>query len=93
MQELTPEIRDKILEAVRKLHRIEVVAVEAGVSKATIAAWQERGQKETSGKYRDFILAMEEADKDGIESHLGIIRKAASEGDKWSQNWLKERGL
>jgi hypothetical protein len=93
VQELTPEIRDKILEAVRKLHRIEVVAVEAGVSKATIAAWQEQGQKETSGIYKDFVLAMGEAEMEGVERYRGIIRKAASEGDKWSQNWLKENDV
>jgi len=40
VQELTSEIRDKILEAVRKLYPIEVVATEAGVSKTTLNEWR-----------------------------------------------------
>ena len=92
VQELTSEIRDKILEAVRKLYPIEVVALEAGVSKTTLNEWRELGMKENSGKYRDLVLAMEKADKEGIESHLDGIRTAANSGDKGAQNWLKEHG-
>ena len=90
MQELTSEIRDKILEAVRKLYPIDVVALEAGVSKTTLNEWRELGMKENSGKYRDLVLAMEKADKEGIKSNLDIIITAANSGDKGAQNWLKE---
>jgi hypothetical protein len=90
VQELTSEIRDKILEAVRKLYPIDVVALEAGVSKTTLNEWRELGMKENSGKYRDLVLAMEKADKVGIKNNLDIIITAANSGDKGAQNWLKE---
>ena len=48
--------------------------------------------KENSGKYRDLVLAMEKADKEGMKSNLDGIRTAANSGDKGAQNWLKEHG-
>ena len=59
-QKLTPEIEQKILEALLKDYSVKDAALLSGVSRATIYGWMKRGQAAKSGKYRQFLDTIED---------------------------------
>ena len=59
-QKLTPEIEQKILDALLKDYSVKDAAILAGVNKSTIYGWMKRGQAAKSGKYRQFLDTIED---------------------------------
>jgi hypothetical protein len=68
--------RNRILEALRRGHYLKHAAALAGVGERTVHDWVSRGREAKSGAYRNFFLAVEEADATAIDSHLEVIEKA-----------------
>ena len=60
-QKLTPEIEQKILDALLKDYSVKDAALLAGVNKSTIYGWMKKGQVQKRGKYREFLDAIEDA--------------------------------
>jgi predicted transcriptional regulator len=78
---LTPEVQERILAAVRAGNYIEPSARSAGISPATFHRWIARGEKATSGIYRDFYEAVKRAEADAEVHAVAVIRKEIADGD------------
>lgn len=87
---LTPEVQEKIVQAIRAGAYIETAAAYAGVNKQTLYNWMKRGNQQRSGKYRRFLDAVEKALADAEMRDLLIITKAA-EVDWKAAAWRLER--
>jgi len=87
---LTPELQEKILQAVRAGNYIETAAVYAGINKTTLYDWLKRGARAKSGKFREFSNALEKALAEAEVRDVAIIAKAAQE--QWqAAAWRLER--
>jgi len=51
-EKLTPEVQQKIVDAIRLGNYIETAAAYAGISKSTLYDWLKKGGRARSGKYR-----------------------------------------
>lgn len=89
---LTPEVQEKICQAIREGNFLYVAAFAAGVNPVTVQDWLARGQIQGSGKYYDFVVAFRQAEAEAERKAVMEIRKAGAEGD-WRANleWLKRR--
>ena len=87
---ITKEIQDKICEALRIGCYIEGAAAYAGIHKRTVYNWMERGHKQKSGPYREFLHAVEIAIDEGEAVHLNNIYEK-SKVDWRASAWTLER--
>lgn len=88
---LTPEIRKRIVDAVRAGNYLETAAKFAGVAKQTLYNWMARGRRASRGEYREFVDAVEKALSDAEVADVAIIGKAAREGNWQAAAWRLER--
>ena len=58
---LTPEVSEKICEALEKGHSIKGACGYAGIHEVTYYRWYERGQEAKSGKYKQFVCDVDYA--------------------------------
>lgn len=87
---LTPELQEKICQAIRAGNYIETAAAYAGVNKSTLYDWLKRGGRAKSGKYKEFSNAVEKALAEAEVRDVFIIGKAAEEN--WqAAAWRLER--
>lgn len=68
----------------------QVGAAYAGISHSTVVRWIEIGRAEESGKYHDFVGALDLAIAEFEHEHLTNLTEAAKTDPKWSA-WLLER--
>jgi hypothetical protein len=54
---LTPEVKDRLLSALRAGNYLEPACVYAGISYQTFLNWKERGEREGRGPYFEFLVA------------------------------------
>lgn len=79
-----------MVEALRAGNYLETAAAFAGVSKVTLYDWLRRGNEQSSGRFRDFLNAVEKALADAEVRDVAIIAKAA--GADWkAAAWRLER--
>jgi transposase len=78
---LTPERRDRILQATRAGCDIEIACRAAGVGTSTYYRWKARGEQEPVGPYRDFFMALRTAEAEAEVHAVAVIRHAM--GDDW----------
>ncbi len=92
---LTAEVSEKIVRAIRAGNYPEVAAGHAGVHPATYYRWMERGALEGSAPeddpYRQFRSEVERAIADAEAAEVGLVIKAARDGDWRAAAWLLER--
>ena len=62
---------------------IDIACTDADISKELCLEW-------LAGN-TDYQKRVDDADQQMVERHLTCIRKAANDGDKEAQQWLKER--
>lgn len=87
---LTPALQAKVVEAIRAGNYIETAAAYAGVSKVTLYDWMRRGNEQKSGRFREFLNAVEKALGDSEARDVALIGKAA--GEDWkAAAWRLER--
>lgn len=87
---LTPEIQEKIVQAIRAGNYIETAAAYAGIDKTTLYDWLKRGARAKTGKYREFSNAVEKALAEAEVRDVAIIAKAAEK--HWqAAAWRLER--
>jgi len=87
---LTPRIHTVVVESIRAGNYMEVAARAAGVDKATLYRWLEKGAK-TSGVYRDFRDAIETADADSEAESVKTIVEAGRRNWKAAMTYLERR--
>ena len=59
-QKLTPEIEQKILDALLKDYSVEDAALLTGVHRSTIYGWMKKGRVQKRGKFRDLLDTIED---------------------------------
>lgn len=87
---LTPELQDRIVQAIRAGAYIETAAAYAGVSKDTLYQWLKRGARSKSGIYRQFSDAVEKALAEAEMRDVMLVGRAA-ETNWQAAAWRLER--
>src|SRR5947199_10829600 len=59
---LTPEVTERIVQAVKAGNYVHVAAQAAGISPSTFYRWMERGERESDGIYAEFYTAVRRAE-------------------------------
>lgn len=89
---LTPEVQDRIVQAIQAGNYIEVAAQYAGVHKGTLYRWlQQADDPEADDIYRDFRDAVESARSAAEVRNVALIQKAANDGTWQAAAWYLER--
>ena len=87
---LTPEVQDRILQAVRAGLRYREAALAAGIDERTFYNWKRRGEEAKSGIYFQFFQSLKEAEARGELALLARIQAASQE--TWqAAAWILER--
>jgi transposase len=82
---LTPEVKDRLLSALRAGNYLEPACVYAGISYQTFLNWKERGEREGRGPYFEFLEAINKAMADAE------IRAVAQWQQAMPENWQAVR--
>ncbi len=88
---LTAEITEKICRYLRHGGYLETAAQAAGIDRKTLYNWIRRGEREAKGRYRDFVVQVEEAMAQAEMGDLLRIEKAAQDGVWQATAWRLER--
>ena len=86
---LTPQVRDKIIEALTAGNYAKHAVAYAGVDMATYCRWMEKGEQGRS-PYREFREAVEAAKAEAVVRNVTIIQRAART-DWRAAGWYLER--
>ena len=91
---LTPEVQDRIIEALRAGNYQDTAAAYAGVSRTAFYRWMEQGaQDDAPAIYRDFRDAVEKARSEAEVRNVALIQRAAQEGTWQAAAWFLERSF
>lgn len=74
---LTPPLQAKICELIAAGAYVETAAAYVGVSKVTLYEWMRKGNGQTTGRFRDFLNAVEKALATAEIRDIAVIGKAA----------------
>ena len=88
---LTPEIRQRIVQAISIGTHRQDAAEYAGIDAATLRRWMTRGLEETDGPYAEFRTAIVEAEARAKITAMGCITKAARAGDWKAASWWLQK--
>ena len=90
---LTPEVQDKIVNALRAGNYQETAAKYAGISDKTFYEWMRRGESDDPKEaiFVEFRQAVEKAKSDAEVRDVALIDKAASDGTWQAAAWKLER--
>ncbi len=87
---LTPEVRDRIVQAIKAGNYMETAAAYAGISKDTLYTWLRRGASEADGAYAEFAAAVDQALASAETRDVALIGQAAEK--EWqAAAWRLER--
>src|SRR5690554_1102925 len=78
---LTPEVIKRLTEAIRAGNYYEAACGYAGIGYSTFRAWMVRGEKAKSGKYPEFMEAIQKAE------HEAEVRMVAMWQKHMPENW------
>lgn len=89
-EKLTKEIQSTILTFLAGGNYLETAALASGIDKNTLFHWLRRGRKAKSGKYRDFLIAVQktQAEREGLD--VAQVQKAGTKDWK-ATAWRLER--
>lgn len=88
---LTPEVQERIIQAIRAGNYRETAAAYAGIHIGTFYRWLQKGERAKSGPYREFREAIERAEAEAEVRHVAIVAKAATDDPKAAMWWLERR--
>lgn len=91
-EKITPQIQQKIVDALRMGNYIETAAAFAGIHKSTLYDWLKKGASATDehDKYRQFSDAVEKAMAEAEMRDVAVIAQASK--DNWqAAAWRLER--
>jgi transposase-like protein len=87
---LSPELQQRIVQALSAGAYVETAAAMAGVSKQTLYSWLKRGADQAQGPFREFLDAVEKAQAEAEVRDIALIAKAAQ--TQWqAAAWRLER--
>ena len=88
---LTPEVQERIVQALRAGNYQETAAAYAGIGESTFYEWMERGRDEPGSVYSEFVEAVTKAKADAEVRDVALIDKAATDGSWQAAAWKLER--
>ncbi len=74
----TPEVREKLLTALRSGNTYEASAGYAGISYDCLRNWMKEGQTVANGEFFEFFQSVKKAEADAEAESIGRIRRAAA---------------
>jgi hypothetical protein len=77
----TQKVTSAIIKNIRIGATFRDAAGAAGVDYESYNNWMKRGEAEGEGPYFDFFVSVEQAKHDAILQYVGVINKAAKQGD------------
>lgn len=89
---LTPEVHQKIVDAIRNGNTRRIAAAVGGVGETTVYTWLEMGAKPGARKqYREFREAVYLAEASAVQTAVAAIRLAGVKGTWQAYAWWLER--
>jgi transposase len=88
---LTPEIQDRIVQAVKAGNYIETASAYAGIAKSTLYEWLKKGTEEEKGPFYEFSNAIKKALAEAEMRDVAIIDEVAKNGNWTASAWRLER--
>lgn len=88
---LTPEVQEKILQALRAGNYAHVAAQYAGIHEATFYRWMQQGEQEPEGEYREFREAVMATTAAAEVRAVAHIQQAMPEDWKAAATFLERR--
>ena len=88
---LTPELRERIVQAQKAGNYAEAACRAAGISSSTFYRWMERGEREERGIYRDFFEAIRRAEAEAEVHAVAVLRRAMAEDWRAALAYLERR--
>jgi hypothetical protein len=88
---LTPEVAERIVNAIRAGNYAEQSGRAAGISPATYYRWMKAGEKAPRGQKRDFYEAVKSAEAEAEVYAVAIIRKAMADDWRAAAHYLERR--
>jgi hypothetical protein len=87
----TPEVQERVCQALRAGAHMEQAAAYAGIDRSTVYRWRMRGEADNAPqRFRDFAAAVGEAEAGFEIASLALIARAGDE--HWqARAWLLER--
>ncbi len=88
---LTPEITKRLTEAIRAGNYYEAACAYAGIAYSTFREWMVRGEKAKSGKYREFVEAITQAEYEAEVRMVALWQKHMPEDYRAIRDFLERR--
>lgn len=89
---LTPDVQQRIVDAVRNGNTRRIAAAVGGVDESTLYRWLERGNGPRAAKlYREFREAVYSAEATAVQTAVAAIRLAGVKGTWQAYAWWLER--
>jgi len=88
---LTPELQQKLVDAIRTGNYYSAACAYAGVSYKVFRDWMIRGEAQESGKYCDFRKAITRAESEAEVRTVALWQKAIPEDWRAAQMFLERR--
>lgn len=88
---LTPEVREKILMALRGGNWRSTAAGFAGIAKSTLRDWMAKGRQYPRSRFGTFRREVMEAEKQAEIRAVGLIMRAAGDDPKHAEWWLERK--
>ena len=84
---LTPELSDKLCEVLMKGHSINAACGKVGISKQTFHNWYNKGKTAKSGKFKQFVCDVDNAQDIAAHRLENIVIESAADNPK-DAKWL-----
>jgi transposase len=90
---LTPEVQERIIQAIRGGNYIEVAARYAGIDPVTFYNWMKWGEEKGEGVYFNFFNAVKNAEALSEAEAVAQVRLASRNEKNWAagMTWLERR--
>lgn len=88
---LSPEVVEKLCQALSAGNYRNVAAEWAGISVGTLHDWMRRGKEQRTGKFRDFRRRVLEAEKAAEIRAVGLVMQAAKDDARHAEWWLERK--
>jgi hypothetical protein len=88
---LTPEVQEKIVTAIRAGNYAQVAAVYAGITERTYYRWMELGEQARGGRYLQFFQAVKAAEGEAEVRAVAIIQKKMPDDWRAAMAYLERK--
>lgn len=88
---LTPEVQQKIVQAIRAGNYVTVAVDYAGIDRSTFYRWMERGRQQRTGMYHDFHQAVRQAESFAEVRAVAILQSEMKENWRAALSYLERK--